>query len=384
MHTHNNLSSREKSIPISLPAARPAQADDALSVAARAESLIPRHVNTGVTTFPSVSTPKKDVFREPVSVIRQLSPLDCWTNNYIALDTPCVDYLTLTTFDKNAAYQILSFCEKHIDKSQLASAKRQQYTGFSTDGFFFGSGIQKSLDHYRIEFSGLVSHLFLLSARRSNLPLDAFRCTRIDVQLTIETLPSTRLSEIAPLLEDISLWGNRASRPSLSAFRADDGRDTLYIGKRGGNRMQRLYIKPVAAVDYFRWETEFREELSRNLWQLIITEGLSSLASVLSGEVDVVPVVDPSFRAVASALAVPPVRLRLKRNTTDNDRKMAWLEHTVLPCLRSLQHSDPKFRMHVHSFLAAAADVPGVVQSPSYRVSFFLPDVLDLDYLPGD
>ena len=341
-----------------------------------------RSVNTGTIT--SSGSP----VRPSVSASSLHSP-ERWTTDDIILDAPSLDWLTLTTRSSDAFYWAVSLLELYTigDKRE---ARVMQYKGVSSDGWFAGRGEQfdSSLGihtpHYMVRVSGSVAHRFIVEALGSPSTrfLEHFKCTRVDVQYTspIQLPHDIRLSDLAPLLENVEWSGRPGPRPAVSAFRAPDGLDTLYIGTRktGYRRLVRIYQKDVAGMVLPRFEVEYKQELAADIWRLMVSEGLRVLGGILAREIACIPLCEVCEQLHSMLLSIasnPQVRVKVQRAKRTTITTMRWLHTHVLPAIRRLYgEEDERLSGFIDAFLQRASEY-GAVMMPEpaqFVAEFFI------------
>lgn len=331
---------------------------------------------------------------------------------HIPVSSVACDWLSLTTFDTEAFNWLCNALAPRLMPNGK-HRKVMQYDGAGGDGWFFGRGQQTTKTHYLIHLTGSVAQLaldYLLCFDESALMLGRFKCTRFDVQYTRPGVPERRLAEIGFALEAAEWSRHKGRRPSVEMFVNKDKLDTLYIGSRKESvRMQRIYIKDVGAERCTRWEIEYKEELSKKLWLLVLESGSTELLpGVLMGEIaqvpfaplepaqkefdttvshDTIPLPDSAVPVVslwlaefAQLIGVEPMRLTLVRDDSDVLKTLAWLHSSVVPCVQRLQRNDDvKIQAFVREFLLfalASADNDYVPPSrPALGAEFWLPQL---------
>lgn len=185
------------------------------------------------------------------------------------------DFLTITTFHTEQ-YQLVRDALWPI----LASEKWQYGTmrGYETaytKALIFGEGRQNGEPHYIISINGLEAARALDALTTlTGFKIDAWKATRLDVQLTERTERQVRLSMIAQSYGDGELGEFEGrGRPSVWAIAGSDG-DTLYIGKGTSDKMLRIYEKPVLingrreVLD--RYEVQLRRGRANGLFRRLL------------------------------------------------------------------------------------------------------------------
>ncbi len=267
----------------------------------------------------------------------------------IILNSPMVDYLTVTTYDKAIGEQwrldILKDDRMLLEDRQ--DRKRLQYTGIHIpcDGgsIFWGKGEQgkNKRNHYLMQISGSLADQFvmgdmghLLGEYRSVHP--KINCTRIDLQITVRDAGIIGNGGKSILWMQ-SLFANIQSMGKTVSWIQDksggDAIATVGINKRQGDTYYRIYAKPTEEEDGIRFEMEYkgdkasgallavRENHTREKIGQILKYQLKQLKSEVASELFVYYLPDGEAK-------IPKVVKDGESNT------MLWLANTVLPSFK--------------------------------------------------
>lgn len=149
------------------------------------------------------------------------------TNQTLVVNQPLIDYLRLTTYDWNSHLQMVAKLRAY--HKDWEPKRWLQYKGQANhEGIFYGHAEQRGRVHAVIQISGLMAHNFWTAYKDD---LDAYRCTRIDLQSTKTPPPMHNAPKVYKRLQ---------GRKSL--IQSDTG-DTLYIGSRTSDTFIRIYDK---------------------------------------------------------------------------------------------------------------------------------------------
>lgn len=262
---------------------------------------------------------------------------------------PAIDWVTVTTYNKveyRNLWQKIAVVLPEGDKH--GPGKRMQYVGREGEGFFYGEGKQDGIPHYMVIVTGAKAHTFAVSLALQGWH-DDMRVTRLDVQYTTELQEMVPLKLIGQQLQEAprSDWNVKGPAPIVDYFGNHQDLDTVYIGKRGGNRMQRPYIKVDGeGVRYLRWETEFRRALASEAWHAYRVGHTSALGAILKAEIDMLPCVQRvHFDWFARQLMHNPKKLKFAKPKGNDERTMQWLEDVVRPAIEGLLGSEQEERL---------------------------------------
>jgi len=261
-----------------------------------------------------------------------------------ALNSPSLDYVTITTFDPTASKAMGDFVEPL--KAVKDGKRRLQYVGMSghheTGTAFVGTAMQRGKLHTMLQVSGLLSESAFLRLVRY-VASGAARITRIDIQVTV---PYDREEwSQASVFETV-----RAAAPNRSVSFAESQSGpqgsklaTVYFGSRQSDRLVRLYEKMGLGEEvYIRFECEYKGGRARAVGHEL-AKGLETAQNLLAGEILRFPH-DGVQRHFGDHLADP---LDVKMVSEAGNTKR-WLLETVIPSLdRFLNDHDANQRQEV-------------------------------------
>lgn len=246
-----------------------------------------------------------------------------------ALNSPSLDYITITTFDPTASAAMGDFVEPL--RAVKDGKKRMQYVGVSghheTGTAFAGTAMQRGKTHTMLQVSGLLAESAFLRLAR-HVASGAARITRIDVQVTI---PYDRDDWCQKSVFDVV----RAAAPgrSVSFAESQSGPQgsklaTVYFGSRTSDRFVRLYEKMGLGDDvYIRFETEYKGARARAVGHEL-AKGLESTKNLLAAEILRFP--HTGVQAHFGAHLAEPLEIKMVSEAGNTKR---WLLETVIPAL---------------------------------------------------
>jgi len=299
---------------------------------ARSGSITPVRVTTGVIN--------------PDELIKPI-----WATDNIVQGVAALDYLTLTTYNPLAHATAVKVLVEHTDAGAIKGGKDMQYTGILSPHWFAGTGQQRGQEHYMVRVSGIVAHEFFNALEAANKPqLISWNCTRADVQYThFENAPG-KLEDLYNHLLDEKWIARRGPKPYLEIYQNSKGLDTLGVGTRKETiRYQRMYIKLIGDEKLLRYETEFKQELSRQLWDRICTEGVGILNNILSSEISALPLPD-SYTFLLVALNAPPERMKVVKEKSTDATTQKYIMQSILPFFRRLQSKGAEWTRFIANF----------------------------------
>lgn len=247
--------------------------------------------------------------------------------------TPSIDWLTVTTLDVAAA---MALRDRMSEGARLLPERqRMQYRGataVSARGtVFLGAYDGAGGAHWLCQASGLCaddvySWLGPAIARR----VSPWKVTRLDIQLTVDYDPGEwkqrelfyRLNRRGTVCTDfVESWsGNQTYKLA-----------TVYYGKRGSDRVVRIYEKEGLGEDrYLRFEVEFKAERARYAARVLGSGIGPSKGAILKAEIERVA------DAPLSDAFLPPLngeKAAHVRAIKTPDDGSAWIMSTCMPKL---------------------------------------------------
>jgi hypothetical protein len=251
----------------------------------------------------------------------------------ILLDTLCLDYITLTSYDT----QLLEGHARHIVSripEHMPTAKnRMQYAGLICDGTFFGIGKQQEQRHAMLQVPGYRSWITALIGM---IEPEDIRCSRFDIQITVDAalIPSMQLLYEYLDAAEKSDWNQTGPRPRHQLIRNSDGYDTLYIGTRTSELFRRIYVKNIEGRDYVRYEVECKGALARSLYARGEVTDREGLKNIFQHQFHALPsqlqrLLLPFLERVGQGTGVfIPVN-----RSSDEEKALEWFRGAVAPAL---------------------------------------------------
>ena len=242
-----------------------------------------------------------------------------------------------------------------------------QYEGIRTDGLFMGKAIQGGHPHLMVQVSAAMAHM--LVTRLVDIGgLENVRCTRMDVQLTLERLNSWPLlnklgQKIRDLQDNPALWKGRRTKVRVIDNDNEIG-ETVYIGSRESEVFTRIYDKSIDNRDYVRFECEYKSDRSHNLF-IQAMEGLSRLSEALRYEIVKYTKADEMMRDFnRECKGVIPSKVRTVKEPASDERTLKWLQRDVGRVVRRLQLSgmDKEVEVILKDWLEAGQNRPYITE----------------------
>lgn len=284
------------------------------------------------------------------------------------LDTPLVDWLTLTTFDtglfqssryswqsSRARYHRLIASKRKSNSSlmKVKKAKVLQYDGQDIDGVFWGAAMQAGRDHFMVRSSGETSHYLAME----HGALLSMNCTRIDLQMTVD-LP-VGYSALGLREELVAAKWNNGRRPKVTCILGDNGLDTVYVGSRTSDRYLRCYVKETDEGRVLRYEIETKGDLALSIWHRMGSLNVGTVAAqALADSYARIPEDGRNgwLSCFAGLKEYGDRSFVGSRVVTEASRTMQWLQESVLPAVARLA-SDHEQRVKVAGWLRDCQDV---------------------------
>lgn len=246
------------------------------------------------------------------------------------LNTPMVDWLTLTTYETRASDAMRYL----VIGEDWEPEKRLQYNGIGSGSLFLGDALQRGKSHYMFVASGESADQAYSTWSRNFGPYD-WNVTRIDLQVTV---PLPAKFDSRALYDDIVAWDGPGRPRKAAIVQSGDGLDTVYIGSRTSDRFTRIYIKPLdSGLRALRFEVEYKGDHAHRVANDCRTPGV--LHRILAHEVQSLPNVKFGVLAPFIRVLGPEAhRPEIKRATAELST-LDWLRRQVTPTLERLTNS---------------------------------------------
>lgn len=262
------------------------------------------------------------------------------TQERFYIGAPAVDYLTLTTFDREKFEQARALAVS-VSEGDTAAGKQLQYVGERGTGYFAGQGSQKGKDHFLVSTSAAYAHDMLRLTHEAAERVQGIRCSRMDLQVTVP-LPGDlfSLSAVGRRLRagELGPFRRRGAASRIDIIDNNEGLDTVYVGARSSPRFVRIYVKKIAGKSYLRFEVEFKGDLAAQSWKAARGRGVSVLGPLLRAELDALPAAFVARLGEVYAACGDELgdRLRIVHGEATWERQLNWVLNQVWPTLEEL------------------------------------------------
>lgn len=243
-----------------------------------------------------------------------------------------IDWLTLTTFSEEIAGQWRQYVSEASDKEPKLK-RRENYRGFEVSAmggtWFFGHGKQKGTDHFMMQVSGQAAE-GCFSRFGGDVVHNGARCSRIDIQITIEQPDKWSQVKLIAECEEAGL------KPEVKRSSGEYGElITVYTGKRTSGRLNRTYQKEGKNGErWVRFETEFGRNYAHAVAGGLATER-ATRQEYINGEVGRRRSVDRFMVFSDNGVSKLPKPKRVK----SMGKTERWILNTVLPALTRYANS---------------------------------------------
>ena len=254
----------------------------------------------------------------------------------IVINSVACDYLTLTTFDDSVAARMRSmFCV--LQSSNPAKVvNRLQYEGRIADGVFLGAAVQNGTINYMMQATGYDAHR-LMQAWQAEQKTDRPRCTRLDLQVTVERLAQDMPLSAYKVDMQIALKEHSTGRPPGIELFDKDGKwgETIYIGSRLSERYIRVYDKEFDGRQGIRFETEYKGGIADNVFSHMLKRDTYSTDVIFSelAKLAGIQLYDRMGKIVKGDHGFLP---NVFNAPTTDDSRIVWLENTIWPIIRKM------------------------------------------------
>jgi hypothetical protein len=260
-------------------------------------------------------------------------PQDEMIEDRTLLDTLCLDWLTLTSYDTQLLEAHARYIVSRIPEHMPTAKNRMQYAGLVCDGVFYGVGKQHNGLHAILQVPGWRSRVAAVIAQLDTEPI---RCSRFDLQITVDVALVPSIERLFNMLNnaDTSEWNHTGPRPKLQHIRNSDGYDTLYVGTRTSELFRRIYVKPIEGEDYVRFEVEYKGNLARALWERGDLSSREAQADIFRHQFHALPrTVQSQLQPFVERVGAGSGEFVPVHRCTDEEKAIEWFASGVVPAL---------------------------------------------------
>lgn len=197
------------------------------------------------------------------------------------VDSTKLDYLTVTTFDRDTFQQVINSVTYPKQRNKDAEAMRiRGYEGqvlkFENGTLFWGFGLQQNTHHHMVIASGGIADTFGF-ALSELVGLGQYNVSRIDIQHTIKLPEWYSARSCVDALRGGQFKGRQRNVTMIDNY----GNDTVYIGSRASDSFTRLYVKDSV---WLRLEYEYKRDYATDAWSKVRNHGDKAKQGILYGE----------------------------------------------------------------------------------------------------
>ena len=277
----------------------------------------------------------------------------------IVLNSPMIDYLTLTSYSSDFTRVMRENVIQNLS-GQAYDVVQRGYKGtlwvFLNGTAFLGTGKQRGEHHSLIKISGELAHLMLDRVIETLQAWQSLKveCSRLDYQITVKEPEGWSQWDYLNRMQD---RGYTVGYPTPSH---ENGvkLETVYIGVRTkSDRFYRVYVKLMddAKTKLLRVEVELKKRRSRAVW-LEIMQGVT-FRSVLDCEIDKFVKLDSQLYGLVIGKLLYGKVVRVGANESNI---ASWLVDIVFPAMDRFLMSDSSDKRKVIFALYALLEDRGL------------------------
>lgn len=263
---------------------------------------------------------------------------------HVIIGEGALDWFTITTYDGD---------QMTIAENELIKAYGRQFETVSISGGYIGIKyadyvvlLQKNTreaTHFVIHASAIHSDVLLRRfITTEGFDITRWKCTRIDIQLTLYKRPRRRsLNSIGTDLKN-GKFGKISNRRKIDVdLRSSETGDTIYIGSPKSEKRRRIYTKFLTNdngdnEELERYEIQYRHLTAVNILKKVISEGAEGISvniqRLIKGDASILPA------KFISLLAIDKFQPKLKGVIVNRARKESKTTNTT-KWLRSLRYA---------------------------------------------
>jgi len=163
------------------------------------------------------------------------------------------------------------------------------------------------------------------------------KVTRLDLAVTVLLTVATAVAALGFAKLGAGGSSGQKYRAKTTYITGDDGGSTLYLGRRSGDRMGRVYDKGVQSGKAppgfcWRYEAQLRRRAAEGVWQVIKRENfeagrVSTYVWQFFADRGVTPIYEPGSEAIEVERYI---------SVNDHQKRLVWLTRCVKPVVSQL------------------------------------------------
>jgi hypothetical protein len=182
-----------------------------------------------------------------------------------------IDYITCSTYNGDQYALVVEMIDQlNVSRETITPKTARGYQTSSFGWASYGEGQQAGQPHFLINANGKEADALVTQMLKNPLfNLEAWNCSRLDIQLTAPKNRAIRLAHLGISLIAGQLGDYKGrGKPQARTIGSKTG-DTLYIGSPNSQKMIRFYDKPLIhkrqREDFERYEIQYRDDYSNPL-----------------------------------------------------------------------------------------------------------------------
>jgi hypothetical protein len=251
------------------------------------------------------------------------------------VETLCLDYITLVSERLATIQWLFRKVTDALEEPFRGNIGAMGRSYVSVGGIMAGPAPRsKAETKWVIQVPGLSAETAAYHAPATD---EVVHCSRFDLQCTIPVNDAPDIHSLYRILSqpEVYPWNQRGKTPVVTHITNTQGGETLYIGKRSSDMMQRFYLKTIEGFPYLRWEMEVKGRLARSLAREGILHDRDMRAtlarSVIAGMPDKIQhYMEPFYELLPQGTG------ELKRSgyEASDEATLRWLRETAIPALK--------------------------------------------------
>lgn len=283
----------------------------------------------------------------------------------ILLNTPHLDWLTLTSFDRRLEAYGLELMRTMPQTSKQKFVLRRGYSGVEGNAVSVASGTQKGHMHYLVTVSG--EHCFRLDLDYLP-PNEVISCTRLDACISIiEPLNFTMRGLYHILSQPQSYnWRGSGPAPAVSWFESATG-STIYIGSTKSEKRARLYQKDTQEGPVLRLEVQMRGHQADDAYRQIAEKGEAVIGGIIGGLLARWPNEANDWSIRFNSVLDGTGEYTTEAAVSDAKSRIEWLRRCVMPAFRTAlagRYKEEAFKLWVETIHMTGEGYGGFEERP--------------------
>lgn len=271
----------------------------------------------------------------------------------VLLETLALDYLTVVTETCSKIQHLFRTLSRNSDEVEIGNLNDIRDSYCSLGGMLAGPAPRtKKGTKWTLQVPGLLAHT---AAQLVDITESDLWISRFDLQVTLPIDDAPGVRSIYRILSNNEEhpWQQRGKTPVVTIMENTQGGETLYVGKRTSDIMQRIYRKTIEDQPYLRWELEVKGRVARNLAEQGILTDRNMQATLARSIIAGLPgAAQQHMLPFLERIGEGTGEVKRSGYEASDEQTLQWLANTAIPALKKAMEG--RFKPEVVHMLVQA------------------------------